>query len=174
MQPIKGTALIDRNASSLSKGAREKEEGKPQDQLSQKGKQDKTSQTQPTIEHAEAPALSGDRMVLKFNRKMVLLEVDEIDWIEADGPYVRFHTTKKTYMIRSRLKNVEKQLDPERFVRIHRSRIVNFRRIREIAPHPGRGAIVTLSNGQRVKMSRGYYEKWESILMASAVKYDPG
>ena len=116
------------------------------------------------IRPSEEPKIPVDRLVLKAGSRFLLLSTDEIDWIEASDVYVRLHTSGRSHLMRTRIKSVEKQLDAKQFIRIHRSTIVNLRRVREIVPHYNGGAIVSLRDGTKLKMSRSYLHKLTSIL----------
>src|SRR5678815_411290 len=76
--------------------------------------------------------------------RVVLLKVEEIDWIEADGNYAKLHIGPKSHLLREKMHDLEKQLDPDKFVRIHRSIIVNLNRIKELQPHFNGDYIVVL------------------------------
>jgi hypothetical protein len=73
-----------------------------------------------------------DRIVLRSGGRLSFLKADEVDWIEGEGNYLRVHAGKKSYLLRETLGDIEARLDPARFVRIHKSTIVNTERIREI------------------------------------------
>ncbi len=110
------------------------------------------------------PERQAERLVLKTGSRFLLVDMDEIDWVEADDVYVRLHTGNKSQLMRARLKNLERQLDAKRFVRIHRSTIVNLSRVREVTPHPNGGAVVSLRNGKKLKMSRSYLDRMTTLL----------
>lgn len=99
------------------------------------------------------------RLIIKTRGRLAFIDADEIDWIQAMDVYVRLHTGETSHLVRERLKNVEQTLDPRRFLRIHRSTIVNVMRIREVTPHPYGGAMVLLHDGTRLKVSRTYYAR---------------
>src|ERR687897_2805245 len=65
------------------------------------------------------------RLVVRAGGKTVFLRLDEIEWVEASGNYVRLHANGQSYVLRDSMKNMESKLDPDLFVRIHRSAIVN-------------------------------------------------
>ncbi len=75
-----------------------------------------------------------DRLVVKSGGRLFFLRADEIDWIEAAGNYVRLHVGNQSHLLRETMNAIEGRLDPERFFRIHRSRIVNVERIQEMQP----------------------------------------
>ena len=104
------------------------------------------------------------RLMIKLASRVVLLKVNEIDWIEADGNYAKLHVGSKSHLLREKMHDLETQLNPERFVRIHRSVIVNLDRIKELHPHFNGDYIVVLDNGVQLKLSRSRREHLESRL----------
>jgi two-component system, LytTR family, response regulator len=104
------------------------------------------------------------RLVVKSAGKVTLLPVHEIEWIDAEGDYVRIHVGKAWHLLRETMKNLEARLDPSRFVRIHRSTIVNLERIKELEPFFRGEYVVVLHNGTTLKLSRGYRDNLESRL----------
>jgi len=104
------------------------------------------------------------RLMIKLASRVVLLKVNEIDWIEADGNYAKLHVGSKSHLLREKMHDLETQLNPERFVRIHRSIIVNLDRIKELHPHFNGDYIVVLDNGVQLKLSRSRREHLESRL----------
>lgn len=116
-----------------------------------------------TTRPASEPAYSN-RLVLKTGNRLIFVDPDQVDWIEAEGVYVRLHTGEKAYLLRESLSNVEERLDPGQFMRIHRSTIVNIGRIREIVPHFNGGSIVMLCDGTRLKLSRTYRDRVHTTL----------
>jgi two-component system LytT family response regulator len=78
----------------------------------------------------------------------------EIDWWETEGNYMRLHTAGASYLIRATAANLEQQLDPTQFLRIHRRFIVNVNRIVEVLPSFAGDGIVILRNGTRLRLSR--------------------
>jgi two-component system, LytTR family, response regulator len=95
---------------------------------------------------------------------VVLLKVNEIDWIEADGNYAKLHVGRKAHLLRERMHDLEARLNPQNFVRIHRSVIVNLERIKELHPHFNGDYIVVLDDGVQLKLSRSRREQLESRL----------
>src|SRR5262249_29438536 len=75
-----------------------------------------------------------DRLLVPERGRMVPIDVGAIDWIQAEGDYARVHAGEKSYLVARSMTELEKRLDPERFIRIHRSAIVNRDRIRELLP----------------------------------------
>jgi len=110
-----------------------------------------------------------DRLVVKSGGRLFFLRTDEIDWIEAAGNYVRLHVGTTSHLLRETMNSIEARLDPEKFFRIHRSRIVNMERIQEMQPWLNGEYAVVLRNGTRVTLSRGYREKLQERLGKATV-----
>jgi len=108
------------------------------------------------------------RLMLKVSGRVVLLKVDEIDFIEADGNYAKLHVGRKAHLLREKMHDLEGQLDPAKFVRIHRSIIVNLDRIKEMHPHFNGDYIVVLEDGRELRLSRSRRENLEAKLKALA------
>lgn len=104
------------------------------------------------------------RLVIKSTGKITFVEVDEIEWVSAEGSYVGLHTRGKSHLMRGTLKKLEDTLNPKQFVRIHRSTIVNLSFIKELKSHFHGEFVVILKNGERLKLSRSYRENAELIL----------
>jgi two-component system LytT family response regulator len=106
----------------------------------------------------------SDRLVVKSGGRLFFLRTDEIDWIEAAGNYVRLHVGTSSHLLRETMNAIEGRLDPEKFFRIHRSRIVNMERIQELQPWLNGEYAVLLRTGTRLTLSRGYREKLQERL----------
>jgi len=109
------------------------------------------------------PRASG-RLAIKVNGRLVILKAGEIDWVEAAGVYVELHAGKKVYLHRGSMTEMETQLAPARFVRIHRSTLVNLDRVRELTPGTHGEFHVLLSDGTELKLSKGYRHRLEEQL----------
>lgn len=107
------------------------------------------------------------RLMIKTSNRMMLLKVEEIDFIEADGNYAKLHAGRKTHLLREKMNDLEGRLDPARFVRIHRSVIVNLERIKEMQPHFNGDYIVILDDGRQLRLSRSRREQLEAKLKFS-------
>jgi two-component system LytT family response regulator len=105
-----------------------------------------------------------DRLVVKSGGRVFFLRTEDIDWIEAAGNYVRLHMGDESHLFRETMNNIEARLDTRRFVRVHRSRIVNTDRIKELQPAPTGEYLVVLHNGARLPLSRGYRDKLQEQL----------
>ncbi len=108
----------------------------------------------------------SERLVVKAGGRLFFLRADEIDWIEAAGNYVRLHVGNTSHLLRETMNAIEGRLDPEKFFRIHRSRIVNMERIQELQPWLNGEYSVLLRTGTRLTLSRGYREKLQDRLRA--------
>jgi len=106
------------------------------------------------------------RLMIKASGRVVLLKVGEIDFIEADGNYAKLHVGRKAHLLREKMHDLEGRLDPAKFVRIHRSIIVNLDRIRELHPHFNGDYIVVLEDGRQLRLSRTRRENLEARLKA--------
>ena len=104
------------------------------------------------------------RLVIKSGGRVTVLGVKEVDWVEADGDYVKIHAGKRWHLLRETMKRLEAELDPGRFVRIHRSTIVNIERVSELQPFFRGEYVVLLHDGTSLKLSRGYKERLEAAL----------
>ena len=96
------------------------------------------------------------RLTVQDGERFVVLDVDEIDHAEAQGNYVMLHSGKRHFLERMTLSSLEKRLDPENFARIHRSRIVNIRRVAALVPLAHGEFEVVLHDDTRLRMGRGY------------------
>jgi two-component system LytT family response regulator len=96
------------------------------------------------------------RILIKESKRIFFLKLDQICWFEASGDYVVVHTENKSHLINESLMNLEKKLDPEQFIRIHRSSMINVEYIQEFEPHFNGEFYVTLKNQTKLKLSRTY------------------
>ena len=96
--------------------------------------------------------------MVKSSGRVFFLKVDDIDWIEAAGNYLNIHIGSQAHLLRETMNGIETQLEPRRFVRIHRSTLVNIERIKELSPLFHGDYVVTLANGTRLTLSRSYRE----------------
>lgn len=99
------------------------------------------------------------RIAVQVDGNVLLLRHEEIDWIEASGNYVKLHLGKRSLLHREPLKDFEARLDPARFLRIHRSMLVNLDRIRQLQPWFNGGLMVILEDGTELQASRSAAER---------------
>lgn len=115
--------------------------------------------------HGTRDGIQG--LVVRTGARSLLVAVDEIDWFEAEGKYVRLHVGPKTYLVRDSLSRLELELDARRFLRIHRSTIVNVERVREIEAFFRGEYIVYLSTGAKLRSGRAYRHNIQGLLGVS-------
>ncbi|HEX2210685.1 MAG TPA: LytTR family DNA-binding domain-containing protein, partial [Longimicrobium sp.] len=96
------------------------------------------------------------RLLVKNGERMFFVPVEKIDWLEAEGNYVRLHCGREAHLVRGTLSGMEEQLDPRRFTRIHRSTIVNLDRVKEVRPWFAGDYLVKLHDGAELRLSRRY------------------
>jgi two-component system LytT family response regulator len=104
------------------------------------------------------------RLMIKTASRVFFLKVDEIDWIEAADYYVKLHVGRKGHLLRETMADMEAKLDPEKFLRIHRSAIVNLDRVKEMHTHFNGEYLVILQDGTELKLSRSRREQLQQIL----------
>jgi two-component system LytT family response regulator len=113
---------------------------------------------------AAPPENAADRILLKSSGEIFFLKAEEIDWIEAEGDYMKFHVNGRTHLMRETMARLEARLDPKHFIRIHRSTIVNIDRLRKLSPSFAGEYAVILHDGTKLKLSRGYHERIAALL----------
>jgi two-component system LytT family response regulator len=104
-----------------------------------------------------------DRVVIKSPSRVFFLRVEEIDWVEAAANYLRLHVGREAHLLRETMSGLEARLDPEKFLRIHRSTIVNIERVRELQPWFHGDYIVLLRDGTKLTLSRSYRQKLQEL-----------
>jgi two-component system LytT family response regulator len=100
-----------------------------------------------------------ERLVVKSRGRVYFVRVDEIDWIETAGHYLVLHVARDEHLIRETIASLEQRLDRVRFVRIHRSTIVNIDRVKQLAPTFHGEYDIELLDGTRLASSRGYSDR---------------
>jgi two-component system, LytTR family, response regulator len=110
---------------------------------------------------ARAPAT---RFVARRGQKHYFVRVADVDWIEADGNYLRLVTADTSHLIRETMKSVEARLDPSQFLRVHRSAIVAIDRIKSIETREHGDYVITMANGAKLETSRGYGDRVRALL----------
>ena len=123
----------------------------------------KTEAVAPVHEPEPAAAMPERFTVRKRGGKEVLVEMADIDWIEAAGNYAILHVRGETFEIRSSLARLEGELDPRRFVRVHKSHVVNILRVAEVTPWVSGDWRIRLQDGAEVNLSRRYRQRFEAL-----------
>jgi two-component system LytT family response regulator len=105
-----------------------------------------------------------DRIVVKARGRVYFVLTRDIDWIEAAGHYLTLHVGCDEHLIRSNISEIVSRLDPDRFVRVHRSIVLNVDRIQELRPSFHGEYTIVLRGGTRLSSSRGYSERLHALL----------
>jgi len=138
--------------------------GRVREHLNAKSASASTPQTSvPASEH-KGPYLN--RVAVKSVGRTVFVAIDSVDWLETAGNYVSLHAGKDTHLVRETMNQIETQLDPAHFVRIHRSTMVRIEAIKEIQPLFNGDRAVILRDGSKLTMSRSYRDKAKAALGA--------
>ena len=104
------------------------------------------------------------RLAIRSGDRTIFLTIDEVEWIEAAQNYVCVHAGQTTHLLHVPMNTIEESLDPQSFVRIHRSYIVNLRHIRQLWTLPNRQCVLELASGERLPSGRTYAEKIRTLL----------
>ncbi|MFD0324894.1 LytR/AlgR family response regulator transcription factor [Lysobacter gummosus] len=116
---------------------------------------------------ANAPTKHLQKFSVRIGHRTLFIEADSVAWIGADGDYAVLHAGERTYIVRESLHQLAMQLDPARFVRVHRSSIVRLDQVAEFQPLTNRDALVRLRDGTPVRVSRTYIDSLLSALHAA-------
>jgi two-component system LytT family response regulator len=98
----------------------------------------------------------AERLLVKDDGRVLVVQAGDIHWIEAADNYVRLHTGRRTYLMREPIKSLEQRLDPRRFIRAHRSAIVNVSFLRELVPQATGDLTIVLASGEQVPLGRRF------------------
>jgi len=107
---------------------------------------------------------AGERLLVKSGGRVSFVDVDAIDWVEAEGNYVRIHAGDQVYLMRETMSGLIDKIGPQRFFRIHRSRIVNIKRVKELLIAGGGDYQVVLVDGTKLGLSRLYRDALQEQL----------
>jgi len=105
-----------------------------------------------------------DRLTIKDGNEFQFVRIADIQWIDAAGDYMCVHAAGKTHIMRTTMKHLEASLNPDTFIRVHRSSIVNTNSIASAASHLNGEFVLTLNGGARLKVSRSYRDRIKSLL----------
>ena len=114
-----------------------------------------------TARYGAGPFLT--ELVVRIGLRDVVVSVADIDWVEAESYLARLHVGGRAYLIRERMHVLEQRLDPREFARVHRSAIVNMRRVAEVRRN-GRERVLTLVTGARLRASRRGWSDFKAAL----------
>ena len=110
------------------------------------------------------PATPVERLLVKADGRVLLIKVEDIDYVEAADNYVNLRVGKESHMMRETMSSLEQRLPPDRFMRISRSTIVNVERIQELQPMFHGEYVVVLKNATKLTLSRSYRDKLDRLL----------
>jgi two-component system LytT family response regulator len=136
-------------------------EARFQDSLSRAKSQIMRDRATSLLRRQHAP----QRIAIRKNGRVFLVTIEEIDWIEAADNYVSLHCGGETHVLRETIREMEARLDPARFVRVHRSAIVNIDRIKELQPWFRGDYRVILLDGTVLTLTKSHREKLDSQLL---------
>jgi two-component system, LytTR family, response regulator len=106
----------------------------------------------------------AERLAVRHGKTFRFLQAEDIDWIDAVGNYVRLHSAGTVYMLRSPISALAERLDPKRFLRIHRSAIVNLDSVTQLRSADHGEYVVTLADGARLKVSRTFSPRLRALV----------
>jgi two-component system, LytTR family, response regulator len=104
------------------------------------------------------------RFMIRAGGRVAFIKAADVDWIGADDYYIKLHVGPKSHLLRLSMNELETKLDPGKFLRIHRSTIINFDRVKELHQTPNGEYVVVLRDGTELKVSRSRRERLEALL----------
>jgi len=115
---------------------------------------------------ARGPGQFLERIVVQDGARVHVVAADKLDWVEAQDDYVSLHSQGREYLKQQTISSLEERLDPSRFLRIHRSVIVNLERVARIEPYTKDSRLAILANGTKLPVSRAGYARLKEMLDA--------
>jgi len=110
------------------------------------------------------PSTAPIRFPVRANGEIYFIKADDVDWIDAEGNYVALHAGGRRHLVRETIKSLEARLDPAKFVRVHRSAIINLDRLRKLQPYFHGEYVITLQDGTTLTSSRTYSDRLRALL----------
>jgi two-component system, LytTR family, response regulator len=126
-------------------------------------KQEAGQQILSLLETIAAPRRYVKRLAVQSAGKTFFLAVEDLDWIQSAENYVQLHTGRASHLLHVTMTALEKSLDPELFLRIHRSIMVNVRRIKEVQPGAHAEYVIVLDTGVRLQSGRTYHDRIKEL-----------
>jgi two-component system LytT family response regulator len=117
------------------------------------------------LEDLKASREFPDRLAVKSGGHIHFVRTGELDYVQSAGNYVRLHVGLKSYLLRETMNDIQAKLNPQQFVRIHRSTMVNIESVKELQPWFGGSYVVILNNGTRLNMSRAFRNDLSSNIL---------
>ena len=136
-------------------------------QIEHHGVHDLNQRLQNFLDDVQSRRKFTERLVIKSGSRIFFLNVEEIDWIEAADNYLRLHAGPESHLLRETMNRLERRLNPDHFLRIHRSRIINIRQIKELQPLFRGEYNIMLRDGTRLESGRGYRDKLQKLFTGS-------
>jgi two-component system LytT family response regulator len=125
---------------------------------------DESSAAKELVANRSSTQAWPERLTIKDGSEFQFIKTPDIQWIDAAGDYMCIHAGGKTHIMRTTMKQLEASLDPDLFIRIHRSSIVNVNSIASATTHLNGEYVLTLEGGARLKVSRSYRERIRSLM----------
>ena len=116
------------------------------------------------LERVSPTPARGGRIPIKRDGRVNFVRVEDVDWVQADGDVVRLHVGRESHAIRETLADVEAKLPTDRFLRIHRSLIVNVERVREVQPWFKGDYVLILHDGTKLRSGRTYRDAVQTLI----------
>jgi two-component system LytT family response regulator len=113
---------------------------------------------------AQGRARYARRFLVRHDGRLLPVRVEDVDWLDVDGNYVRLHTRSGVHLVRETLSAVEARLDPQLYVRVHRSAIVHVDRIASLEPYFHGEYVITMRDGAKITASRSYSTRLRELL----------
>ncbi len=113
---------------------------------------------------AQPPGQYTQRIVIKDGARVHIIPIDQLDYAEAQDDYVALHSTGKTYLKQQTISSLEAILDPQRFVRVHRSFLIALERVSKIEPYTKDTRIAVLAEGSQIPVSRAGYMRLKELM----------
>jgi two-component system LytT family response regulator len=117
------------------------------------------------LQHAQQPVAFSDRLLVRSGGRIIPVPVASIEWIEAADDYTILHAGNLEHLCNLGIGELEKRLNPQQFMRVHRSAIINVTRIRHLEKDGEGGMIATLASGEEVKVSRRYAAELRELVV---------
>lgn len=121
-------------------------------------------------EPARKAASYFDRVAVKKNGATRIIPIADVNWFETDGNYIRVHVDQGSYLIRNTATRLQEELDPDRFVRIHRRYLVNLDRVVGLEPWFGGDAVVVMRDGTKLRLSRHFRDGFNARMLSDHSK----
>jgi two-component system LytT family response regulator len=119
------------------------------------------------LESLRAERSYATKFLIRDSKGLYFVRAEDVEWADSQGNYVRLHASAKTHMLRRSFRDFEASLNPRRFLRIHRSTIVNLEQVARLTPQGHGEHLITLKNGTRLTTSRTYAANLQSILRST-------